>query len=361
MNKFFTTKVLVGCLLILNLLSVLALYSSMHQGGEFVGEGILKKQVIWIVIFWLVVLIFSFINYRIYYDASFAIYVVNIILLIAVVFWGQEAMGARRWFSVFGIHFQPSELSKIAVILLLARLFCLPAVPSRQTFLTKTFIPLVAVSISALLIFKQPDLGTALILVMLFFIIGLASKVRKKYFITLIIVGLVLAPLGWSLLKDYQKDRLTVFLNPNSDPLGAGYTIIQSKIAIGSGGFSGKGFLSGTQNQFNFLPERHTDFIFTVLAEEFGFIGCLGLLALYFLILMTILRQAQAVKDEFARLLCFGIYGIIFLHLFINIGMTMGFLPVVGLPLFFLSYGGTHLFISAILIGIFINVSRKIS
>jgi rod shape determining protein RodA len=219
--------------------------------------------------------------------------------------------------------------------------------------------PLILIGISALLIFKQPDLGTALIVIFLFFAMGLSSHVKKRYFIVLIALGLIAVPFGWHMLKDYQKKRLVVFVNPNVDPLGAGYNIIQSKIAVGSGRLFGKGFLAGTQNQFNFMPERHTDFIFTVWAEEWGFAGAMFLLFIYWIIITKILEISTMAKDYFGRLLAVGIASLLFLHVFINMGMTLGILPVVGIPLIFMSYGGSNLLINSILIGILFNISRQ--
>ncbi len=356
MLELTTNKTLIICLVILNIISLTSLYSSLHQGGEFKYKNIFYRQIFWILIFWIIIWIVSFINYRFYFDTAFLIYGLSVILLIAVKIFGKEIMGAQRWFSFFGINFQPSEFSKLAIVLVLARMFSEEA---SFSFLNKVLFPLFLVLISAFLVFKQPDLGTAAILFLLFFVMGLSSKTKKRYFVAILIAGVILSPLAWHFLKDYQKKRIAVFINPNVDPLGAGYTIIQSKIAIGSGGLAGKGFLSGTQNQFNFLPERHTDFIFTVVAEEFGFLGCLVLIFLYFFILRVIYKKIEHIKDSFAQFLCVGIYSILFLHVFINIGMTMGFVPVVGLPLLLLSYGGTHLIITAIFIGIFFNISRQ--
>ncbi len=350
-------KTLIICIIILNIISLTSLYSSLHQGGEFKHRNIFYRQILWIAIFWVTLYIFSFINYRFYFDASFLIYGLSIIFLIAVKLFGKEIMGAQRWFSFFGISFQPSEFSKLAIVLLLSRLFC--EKNFSRGFFSSMMPSLFFVSLSSFLVFKQPDLGTAGMLFFIFFIMGLFSKIKKRYFIAIIIVGIIFIPLGWNFLKDYQKKRITVFINPNVDPLGAGYTIIQSKIAVGSGRLVGKGFLSGTQNQFNFLPERHTDFIFTVVAEEFGFLGCFFLLSMYFLILRVIYKKIEHIKDDFAQFLCVGIYSIIFLHVFINIAMTIGFVPVVGLPLLLLSYGGTHLIITAILLGIFLNINRQ--
>ncbi len=348
-------KTIVICLLILNFLSLLSIYSSLHQGGEIVQKHILYKQAIWIAVSWLFLFIFSFINYRFYFDLSYLIYALNLILLIAVYLFGKTAMGAQRWISILGVNFQPSELSKVAIIILLAKSF---SQKRREKFVKNFSLPFCLVMLNALVIFKQPDLGTSLIVIFFFLMMGLFSRINKLYFVGLIALGLIMAPFTLNMLKDYQKKRLMVFINPNVDPLGSGYTVIQSKIAIGSGKFTGKGFLAGTQNQFNFLPERHTDFIFTVIAEEWGFIGGLFLILIYWLIIKKILQQSQDLKDPFACFLCLGISLYFFLHVFINIGMTLGILPVVGLPLCLLSYGGTNMLFTFILIGIFFNICR---
>ncbi len=358
MRKEKVTIILIICLIILNILSLTSLFSALHQGGQLKNKDIFYKQLVWIGVFWVTVVIFSFINYRVYFGLAYPVYVLSILLLVGVKIFGKEIMGAQRWLSIMGFNFQPSEFAKISLLFLLSRIFSYNG-ERKYIFVRRILYPLFLVGIVAVLIFKQPDLGTALILVFMFFMIALAAGVKKTYVIGILFVGIVLLPLEWHMLKDYQKRRLAVFLNPNIDPLGAGYTIIQSKIAVGSGRFFGKGFLSGTQSQFNFLPERHTDFIFTVIAEEFGFVGCMFLLFIYYLIMSTILSRIKHVQDAFGKLLCVGIYSIIFLHLFINIGMTIGIVPVVGLPLLFLSYGGTHLLATGILMGIFLNINRQ--
>lgn len=350
--------IIVAGMLILNLLSLLALYSSLHQAGEFTQHELFERQVIWIIIAWAVFLAFAMINYRLYYDLSYLFYGMAIFFLLVVMIFGREIMGAKRWITILGIQFQPSEFSKVALVLLLARLFS-RIEEAGNVFLYKMVMPFSLVALMALLIFKQPDLGTALICIFLFFVMGFSSRVNKFFLFLPIIAGLIIAPLGWHALKDYQKKRLLVFVNPNIDPWGAGYTIIQSKIAIGSGKYAGKGFLSGTQNQFNFLPERHTDFIFTVIAEEWGFLGSLFLLILYYLILSNILAIGRECGDEYGFFLCVGSASLFFLHIFVNMGMTMGILPVVGIPLLFMSYGGTHILISAMLLGIVCNIARQ--
>lgn len=352
-TKSSSLKIIIVAVFILSIISILALYSSLHQAGEFREREIFNKQVIWLIVSWIVFFAFSRINYRLFFDTAFIFYVCNIILLIAVDLVGRSALGAQRWLAIGGFNFQPSELSKAAIIFTLARLF---ASGQNKGFLKGVIVPFVLVCANAALIVKQPDLGTGLILVFLFFMMGFTSGIRKRWLFAIIITALAISPFVWSHLKSYQQKRLVVFLNPNAEPLGAGYTIIQSKIAIGSGKIFGKGFLSGTQNQFNFLPERHTDFIFTVIAEEWGLAGSLVLLFLYFLIIVNMLEIARCLKDNFALFLSLGITSLFFLHIFINIGMTLGILPVVGLPLMFISYGGTHLLVSFALLGIFFNI-----
>jgi len=354
--KLADLKTITLCLVILNILSVMAIYSSLHQNGEFTDKEILVKQIIWIGIGWLSLIVFSRINYRLYFGIGYFLYILSIILLIIVDIFGKSAMGAQRWISIFGITFQPSELSKIAIIILLARFF--QRTGERQ-FIRNFLIPLILVVINALVIFLQPDLGTALFIMAIFILMGFFSNIKKRYFISLLIIILIASPFAINSLKDYQKKRLLVFLNPNIDPLGSGYTIIQSKIAIGSGRLLGKGFLAGTQNQFNFLPERHTDFIFTVIAEEWGLLGSLFLIFIYWLIIMKVLQRARTLRDPFAYFLCLGASIFLFLHVCINIGMAMGILPIVGLPLILLSYGGTNLLATFMLMGIFFNICKQ--
>jgi len=355
-NKPGSIPIMLCALFLLNIISIICVYSALHQGGVLQNEDIFQKQIVWVAVSWVSLIVFSFVNYRLYFDIAWPFYLLNLILLLAVDFAGSSALGAQRWLSFGGFNFQPSEFCKVATIFLMARLF---SNQDRQGLVRGVLYPLFCILISAALIFKQPDLGTALVVIFLFFAVGLSSNLKKFYFIGIILLALIAVPFGWKHLKDYQQKRLLVFVNPDTDPLGAGYNIIQSKIAVGSGKLLGKGFLSGTQNQFNFMPERHTDFIFTVLAEEWGFIGSIFLLLLYWLILSKILDIADIAKDEFARLLTIGIGSLFFIHVFINIGMTLGVLPVVGIPLIFMSYGGSNLMINSILIGILINIARQ--
>jgi len=346
--------IIIISLVILNVFSLISLYSSIYYDFEL-QNSIFYKQILWFIISWILLIAFSFINYRLYYNLTIPLYIFTVLLLSLVDMFGKTAMGSQRWLSIGGFNLQPSELSKITTIFILARFFS----QGKQINFKKILSVLVLILINAFLIYKQPDLGSSLLIIFLFFFVGFFSGIKKIYFIILIMFGLTLLPFGFKNLKEYQKKRLLVFLNPNIDPLGAGYTIIQSKIAIGSGKIFGKGFLGGTQNQFNFLPERHTDFIFTVIAEEWGFLGSIFLIFIYYIILKKILDTSEQLKDLYAKILCIGITANIFLDIFINIGMTMGILPVVGIPLLFISYGGSHLASSFILMGIFLNIYKQ--
>tara|TARA_Y100000589_G_scaffold271992_1_gene264896 strand:+ start:1733 stop:2878 length:1146 start_codon:yes stop_codon:yes gene_type:complete len=297
----------------------------------------------------------SLIDVRIWLRFAYVLYGLSLILLALVEFMGFVGMGAQRWLDLGYFNLQPSELMKIAMVLALARYFhslTMEAVARP----TRLVIPLMMVFAPAALVLRQPDLGTALMLIMaggaLFFVAG----VRLWKFGLVLVSGLIAAPVGWQLLHDYQKRRILTFLNPEVDPLGAGYHIIQSKIALGSGGLLGKGFMQGTQGHLNFLPEMQTDFIFTMLAEEFGLVGGLGLLALYTLLLMFGAIIAMRANSQFGRLVALGVTVTFFLYVFINIAMVMGLIPVVGVPLPLISYGGTAMMTLLVGFGLLIGI-----
>jgi len=277
---------------------------------------------------------------RVWMRYAYVLYGLSLVLLGTVEFFGVVGMGAQRWIDLGFINFQPSELMKIALVLALARYFHGLSVDdiARPLYLIP---PLLLVALPTGLVLRQPDLGTALMLVMVGGIVFFAAGVRVWKFIVVAVAGLAAMPIAWQFLRDYQKQRVLTFLNPESDPLGAGYHIIQSKIALGSGGVFGKGFMQGSQSHLSFLPEKQTDFIFTMLAEEFGMVGGLALLALYVLILMYGYAIAFSAKSQFGRLLAMGMTSAFFLYVFINIAMVMGLIPVVGVPLPLISYGGT--------------------
>jgi rod shape determining protein RodA len=271
---------------------------------------------------------------------AYTLYFLVLGLLIAVEVMGVIGMGAQRWIDLGVIQLQPSEIMKITLVLALARFFHGASLEEigRPTFL---IIPLLLVAAPVVLVLRQPDLGTAIMLTMTAGVIFFLAGVRTWKFGLLIGATLAAMPLAWTMLHGYQKNRILTFLNPESDPLGAGYHIMQSKIALGSGGVFGKGYLSGTQSHLNFLPEKQTDFIFTMLAEEFGMVGGLLLLGIYAIVLIYGFAIALRVHNQFGRLITLGITGTFFFYVFINIAMVMGLVPVVGVPLPLVSYGGT--------------------
>jgi rod shape determining protein RodA len=315
-----------------------------------------KAQLIRFVPATLLMLGMCFIPTRILLHYSYLIYAACIALLVAVDIAGHMGMGAQRWFAIGSVNIQPSELTKLAVILALARYFHYNS-PEKKRSVLYLIPPLLLMALPAFFILRQPNLGTTTILVctgiMIWFIAGLAWR----YVIIAIGAVLTAAPLAWELLlHDYQKQRVLTFLNPEEDPLGTGYNILQSIIAIGSGGLSGTGYLKGSQGQLDFLPEKQTDFIFTMLGEEFGFIGSTTVIMLYSALILSIFSIGLRSKHRFGTYVCAGLSSMIFLHLFINVGMSMGLLPVVGVPLPLFSYGGTMLITILIGFGLAFNI-----
>lgn len=294
---------------------------------------------------------------RLWIRYAYVIYLAALVLLCAVEVMGVVGMGARRWVDFGVFQLQPSEVMKIALVLALARFYhglAMEDVPRIRMLLP----PLVMIALPAVLVLRQPDLGTTVLLVASAGAIIFAAGVRLWKFALAGAAVIAAIPLAWRLLlHDYQRQRVLTFLNPESDPLGSGYHIIQSKIALGSGGVFGKGFLQGTQSHLSFLPERQTDFIFTMLAEEFGLVGCLGLLGLYVAIMAFGYAVALRSRNHFGRLTAIGITSTFFLYVFINMAMVMGLIPVVGVPLPLVSYGGTSMMSVLIGFGLILNIS----
>jgi len=288
------------------------------------------------------------------------------VLLLIVASSGLIRLGAQRWLRILWFNFQPSELMKLIVVIFLARYFSKQGMSLRQDveewgFPKAVLVPFVFIFLPMYLILNQPDLGTAIFILLIFITMLFIAQVNLK-FIIFILVGIIFSsPLFWLFLKEYQRVRLLVFLNPNADPLGKGYTIIQSRIAVASGGVLGRGWLEGSQSQLHFLPESHTDFIFATFAEQWGFIGSLVLLLFYYLLIRYSLRVAQKAPDYFGYLLAGGIAIILSTQILINIAMTMGLAPVVGLPLPLLSYGGSSLLVTFISVGILMNIEKRIA
>lgn len=342
-----------------------ALYSASSNNAR-VGQEVFYDQFFCSLFGLFIMLLLSHFNYRKFFDFAYFIYGASALFLFLVLILGHHALGATRWFSIGEFRFQPSEFSKLAVILFLGR-YLSQQRPKLSFDLTTSLrglsddllVPLGVVSFSALLIFKQPDLGTAILIFGIFIIMVYASGLSHRIFLSFMSVVLCLMPVVWHFLKSYQRDRLTVFLNPNHDPTGAGYTITQSKIAVGSGQLFGKGWLAGTQNQLNFLTERHTDFIFSVIGEEWGLLGSLFLIYCYVAIIYCGFMVAHHNKDRFGQLVTVGIVAILALQVVINIGMNIGLCPVVGITLPLVSYGRTSFMVFAIMLGFLLNLARR--
>ena len=346
--------ILLTSVLMLSILSLLVMYST--DGGEILFHT--KSHFSKIILFFPLMIFIAFFNIKWWHNLSYLFYVAVILLLIYVSFFGIKSSGSRRWMDLYLFNLQPSELMKIAIILCLAKYYHrikienVNSITSIMTVVTIILIPII-------MVLSQPDLGTSILIAASGLIVLWLGGVKIKYFIYSFIVFLISLPFVISFLKPYQKLRILTFLDPDRDPLGAGYQIIQSKIAIGSGGLDGKGFLKGTQSYLDFLPEKHTDFIFTLFSEEFGFIGSVALLILYSIIIIRILRIGAISRSNFSRLFCFGFAFAIFIYIVVNLSMVLGLLPIVGSPLPILSYGGSSML--ATMIGFGIVLSAKIN
>tara|TARA_B100001540_G_scaffold308619_1_gene323578 strand:- start:1157 stop:2188 length:1032 start_codon:yes stop_codon:yes gene_type:complete len=301
-------------------------------------------------------LVIALIDVRVWLFLAYPIYALALALLIAVEFTGVSGMGAQRWIDLGVMQLQPSEVMKIAVVLALARYYHTSTLIEAR-LLKNLFMPLLLLAIPSYFVLRQPDLGTTLLIIFGGLAVMFAAGVRMWIFGAGLAAVLAAVPVVWQLLRPYQKSRVLTFLDPERDPLGAGYHIMQSKIALGSGGVFGKGFMQGTQSQLNFLPEKQTDFIFTMLAEEFGLIGALTLLGLYMVVLSYGVLMSFSVRSQFGRLLSLGVTTTLFLYVFINTAMVMGLLPVVGVPLPLMSYGGSAMMTFMVGMGLILSVA----
>lgn len=330
--------------------SFLLLYSA-AQGNWYPWA---IKQIIHFAIFLPLMIIVATFDLRFWYRCSYLFYYAALILLILVHMLGYTAMGATRWIDLGFVRIQPSEFMKIAIIFALARYF--HNIQSKEITLKYLITPIIMISLPAFLIIKQPDLGTGLILILLGAMIFLVAGVKRWFFVAgTVIIGCAL-PIIWQFLHEYQRKRITTFFDPEKDPLGASYNIIQSKIAIGSGGFFGKGFMNGSQSQLEFLPEHQTDFIFTMLCEEWGMLGGIIILLIFLVIIFSCYVISLNCRSRFGSLLALGVTSMFFLHVFVNISMVMGILPTVGVPLPLLSYGGTIMMTIMVGFGLVLSV-----
>ena len=345
--------ILLICILTLSILSVFVMYST--DGGEFLYHT--KSHLTKLVVFFVLMLTISFFDIKFWHFCSYFLYGAIILLLIWVSIHGLKISGSQRWIDLYFFVLQPSELMKIGIILCLAKYYHRLSIEKVNSFLSISFA-LTIIIIPIILVISQPDLGTSVLIALSGLIILWLGGVKIKYFFLSFITFLISLPFIITNLQPYQKLRILTFLDPDRDPLGAGYQIIQSKIALGSGGFSGKGFLKGTQSYLDFLPEKHTDFIFTLFSEEFGFIGSVGLLLLYTIIILRIIQIGAISRSSFARLFCFGFAFAIFIYITVNLSMVLGLLPIVGSPLPIMSYGGSSML--ATMIGFGIVMSAKV-
>ena len=346
----FTLLLLV---LLLGVISLFAMYSSERGSFSYHTQSHLYR----FSIFFLFFIIISFFNINYIYKSAYVFYLIILILLFAVDSFGVTASGSKRWINLFFINLQPSELMKVSLIAFLARYYY--TIPSQNINNIKHFfIPFLSFMIPVFLVILQPDLGTAVLIAITGIIVIWLTGFRIKYFLYSSFFFICLIPVGISFLKPYQKSRILTFLNPERDPLGAGYQIIQSKIAVGSGGIFGKGFLQGSQSYLDYLPEKHTDFIFTLFSEEFGFVGSLVLLIIYALIIYRIYKIGSESRNNFAKLFCFGFSAAFFVYVTVNMSMVLGLLPIVGAPLPIMSYGGSSML--SIMVGLGIVMSCRI-
>ena len=333
------------------------LYSALFSGGG-VYSTVLKRQLYWLGTGALLMILTFSIDYQWFERFAYPAYVIGLLMLLAVLFFGKTVSGSKRWIDLGVVVAQPSELMKPLLVIALARFFARQEKKGGYR-LRELWQPAVMVILPVALIAMEPDLGTAALLLAISVSVILFVGVRPSSLMVLGGFALGSLPLFWFLMKGYQRQRILTLLDPGRDPLGAGYHIIQSKIAVGSGKFWGKGFLQGTQGQLRFIPEHHTDFIFTVLAEEWGFVGSMMLLALFLCFLLRGLNVARRSRDQFGTLLAFGITAIIFWHVAINVAMVLGMLPVVGIPLPLVSYGGSSAVVTLASVGILLNVAMR--
>ena len=345
--------ILLVCILLLGFISLTTMYST--DGGQVLFHT--KSHFSKFIIFTLLMLIISFLNIRFWFSIGYLTYLSIVAMLIWTINFGITASGSQRWIDLYFINIQPSELMKIFIILCLAKFFHRKRLENVNSFYS-VIISLVIIFLPMSLVIIQPDLGTSLLISISGIIVLWFAGLNHKYFFYSFMISLLSLPFIISFLKPYQKLRVLTFLNPDRDPLGAGYQIIQSKIAVGSGGLFGKGFLKGTQSYLEFLPEKHTDFIFTLFSEEFGFLGSVFLLLIYAVIIYRIVHIGAISRSYFAKLFCYSFGASLFIYIVINMSMVLGLLPIVGSPLPIMSYGGSSML--ATMIGFGIVMSAKI-
>jgi rod shape determining protein RodA len=346
-----------GMILGMAILGILTIYSANALATSAFRRGLYLRQIMWAGLGLVALVAACLVSYRTLARFAYVIFGLSMVMLALVLVIGKAGLGAHRWIRIGGFAFQPSEFAKLGLVLFLARYFDDQRERLREP--RTMLLPAALTALCTLLVLKQPDLGTALLLLFIALSLMLLLGLQWRHLLPFAIGGAALAPLLWMVLKDYQRRRILVFLNPDLDPLGAGYHIAQSKIAVGSGGFFGKGWLAASQSQLNFLPLNHTDFIFAVLAEQWGFLGCLLILLAYFYIISKGFHIARECTDLFAALLAAGISSMLAIQVLINTAMVLGMMPVVGIPLPLLSYGGSSFLVTMLSLGLLLNIHMR--
>lgn len=340
------------------IIGILNLYSATHSQGVGHEEGLYKTQIVWFILSWMIGVVVSFIQPKNFFRLAYPGYLVAVIMLVMVLVVGHSALGGQRWIGFGPVKFQPSEITKIAMVLVLARWYS-KASPEQEIGFKELIVPFVMTFIPAIMIIIQPDLGTGMLVLIIFFIITFYRKLKWKTIGIIAIMGLIGSTVVYNFgLREYQKKRIITFINPEFDAKGSGYNAIQSKIAIGSGQFFGKGFRRSSQGALNYLPENHTDFIFAIFNEEHGFVGSVFLIALYIALFYRLLWLASNVNKIFDSVVVVGVLGIFFAHTMINMSMVSGLMPIVGVPLPLMSYGGSNLLTFGICCGIVTSISN---
>lgn len=351
---------LIIVILALNVIGLINLYSATHGPTTTDVASLFISQLMWLVVGWTVFLVMTLLDYAVISRIALIIYILNLGAIIYVTFFGKVALGAQRWIDLGFFRYQPSETMKLALIMMMAKILSTRNTMGSGMGFKEMLVPLVILLIPFAFVVEQPDLGTAMMLAAIGGSMLIFAKIRRLILVSIFSLGIIAIPIAWKfVLHDYQKNRVLTFLSPMSDPRGTGYNSIQSKIAVGSGRFFGKGFMKGTQSQLEFLPERHTDFIYSVLSEEHGFVGSVAVIGLFCFLFMTGIRIATNSRDKFGALLTVGVLSYVFWHMFVNIGMVIGLLPIVGVPLPLLSYGGSSILTTMAGLGIVSSVAYR--
>lgn len=344
----------------LNIIGLINLYSATHGPNSRDVEPLFISQIMWLFIGWGVFFLMTILDYIIVMRIALVVYILNLAAIVFTTFYGKVALGAQRWIDLGFFRYQPSETMKLALIMLLAKILVNRNSHGPGMGIKEMALPLFVLLVPFVFIVEQPDLGTAMMIAAIGGSMMIFAKIRKSILITAILAVALAVPVAWKfVLRDYQKNRIFTFITPTNDPRGTGYNSIQSKIAVGSGRFFGKGFRKGTQSQLEFLPERHTDFIYSVLSEEYGFVGSFLTMGLFCLLFYTGIRIATNARDKFGALLSVGVLCYVFWHMFINMGMVIGLLPIVGVPLPLLSYGGSSMLTTMAGLGLISSVAFR--